>query len=123
MLPIQQHQVTGFLPVNTNAGLFHFNTQDIIRLEASSNYTLIHFLNRRPLLVAKVLGDYEQMLASQGFVRTHKSHLVNKRHIRFIDPSNQIIMLDRSKAEISRRKKKEVMNALCGTGTVTKLAA
>lgn len=100
------------LPVSTAEGLYFFKSDEIVRLEASSNYTYIHFTNRRPLLIARVLGDYEEMLSNIGFVRTHRSHLVNRRHILYIDSEGKIIMQDDSRAEISRRKKKEVIRQL-----------
>jgi two-component system LytT family response regulator len=100
------------LPVATAEGLYFFKSDEIVRLEASSNYTYIHFTNRRPLLIAKVLGDYEELLSSLGFIRTHRSHLVNRKHILFIDSEGNIIMQDESKAEISRRKKKDVIRQL-----------
>ena len=104
----QPHPIT----IATAEGHYFFNPCDIIRLEASSNYTYIHFTNRKPILVAKVLADYELMLSVAGFVRTHRSHLVNKEHILFVDGKGNIIMKDSSRAEISRRKKKEVMTVL-----------
>jgi hypothetical protein len=100
------------LPIATTEGTYFINTADIIRFEASSNYTYIYFTNRKPMLVAKLLGDYESLLEAIGFVRTHRSHLVNQRHILFIDGAGNLIMQDDSVAEISRRKKKEVLQTL-----------
>ena len=96
----------------TAEGLYFFTPEEIVRLEASSNYTYIHFTNRKPLLTSKVLGEYENQLAAYGFLRTHRSHLVNKHHILFVDSGGNIIMQDSSTAGISRRKKKEVMRQI-----------
>lgn len=100
------------LAIATYEGTYFFNPQEIIRLEASSNYTYIYFTNRKPILIARVLADYEVLLSSFGFVRTHRSHLVNKQYVMFIDSSGKILMKDESRAEISRRKKKVVMKEL-----------
>ena len=100
------------IPVTTCEGLFFFRPDEIVRLEASSNYTFIHFVNRKPMLIAKLLGDYEVMLTEYGFIRTHRSHLVNKRYVTYIDMQGNIIMQDSSKAGISRRKKKDVLKVL-----------
>ena len=64
------------------------------------------------MLIAKVLGDYEVMLTEYGFIRTHRSHLVNKRYVTYIDMQGNIIMQDSSKAGISRRKKKGCVESL-----------
>jgi two-component system LytT family response regulator len=100
------------LQIATSQGFYYFNPDEIIRLEASSNYTYLYFTNRKPMLVAKVLSDYETILGQAGFVRTHRSHLVNRKHVLFLDRSGNIIMKDASKAEVSRRKRKVVMDAL-----------
>jgi len=100
------------LPVATSEGLYFFYADEIVRFEASSNYTYIHFTNRKPMLIAKVLGDYEEQLSSAGFVRTHRSHLINKQYVTFIDGHGNIVMEDNSRVEISRRKKKGVISEL-----------
>ena len=100
------------LPVSTSEGLYLFLPEEIVRFEASSNYTYIHFANRRPILIAKVLGDYEEQLSGSGFLRTHRSHLVNRQYITFIDGQGNIVLEDNSRIEISRRKKKTVLKEL-----------
>ena len=100
------------LALSTTKGTCFFLPEQIVRLEARSNYTLIYFLNHYPVLTARVLKDYETMLEPFGFVRTHRSHLVNKNFVSEVDNKGKIIMWDMSKAEISRRKKNRVMEAL-----------
>jgi two-component system, LytTR family, response regulator len=109
---IQPYPHENNITLSVTEGVLKFNPSDIIRMEASSNYTFIYFLNRRPLLVAKVLKDLESMLASFGFIRTHRSHLVNKAHVAQVDENGLIIMRDESRAEISRRKKTDVKRKL-----------
>jgi two-component system LytT family response regulator len=75
------------------------------------------------MLIAKVLGEYEEQLSNAGFVRTHRSHLVNRQYITFIDGQGNIVMEDNSRIEISRRKRKEVMTKLKKTFMHTPLAA
>jgi two-component system LytT family response regulator len=96
----------------TGKGTRFFLPGDIVRLEASSNYTNIYFTNNTQLLTAKVLKEFARMLAPFGFIRTHRSHLVNRQHILFVDINGNIVMQDQSRAEISRRKKVVVMKEL-----------
>ena len=81
---------------------------DVIRLEAKSNYTLIYAKDRKPMMVAKVLLEYEELLYPEGFVRVHRSHLVNKRYIRGLTQTGNLILKDESRVEVSRRRKKNV---------------
>jgi DNA-binding LytR/AlgR family response regulator len=50
-----------------------------------------------------------------GFVRTHRTHLVNRQHIAFVSSSGTVVMNDESKAEISKRMKSSVMKTLKNT--------
>ena len=93
-------------------GIHFFDAEQIIRLEANSNYTYIHVRDQRPILMAKVLSDYESLLQSFGFIRIHRSHLVNTRHIQHVRDENFVIMDDQSVAGISRRRRKEVLRML-----------
>lgn len=93
-------------------GIHFFQPDQIIRLEADSNYTYIFFINHKPILMAKVLRDYQKLLEPFGFIRTHRSHLINRQHISSVDCNGDIIMDDQSKAGISRRKRRIVFNEL-----------
>jgi two-component system, LytTR family, response regulator len=96
------------IQLSVTEGVFHIHLADIIRLEASSNYTFIHFTNRRPLLIAKVLKDFEALLGHWGFVRIHRSHLVNTAHISHVDAMGRVVMGDASRAGVSRRKRRTI---------------
>lgn len=96
----------------TAAGRYFFNPEEIVRLEASSNYTRIFFTNKTKITSAKVLKEFVEMLMPFGFIRTHRTHLVNRQHIICVTPGGSIIMKDDSVAEISRRMKSGVMKVL-----------
>ena len=100
------------LTVVTLKGTYFYSPEEIIRLEASSNYTTIYLINKKKILITKVLKEFATMLEPLGFIRTHRSHLVNREYIAFVDESGNIIMKDASVAEISRRMKSGVMRVL-----------
>jgi two-component system, LytTR family, response regulator len=93
-------------------GIHFFLPKDIIRCEAMGNYTKFYTTAAKNLVVAKTLGEYDELLSPHGFIRTHKSHLVNNLFISFIDHDGFIILKDSSRVEISRRRKEEVMHLL-----------
>ena len=100
------------LVLNDKKGEHRFSSLNIIRMEASDNYTIVYFKdNRRPFVVSKVLRVYEEILSPYGFVRTHRSHLVNKHFVKHID-NNTIIMQDASVALITLRKRKRCVRQL-----------
>lgn len=111
---IDKKEVKDFrIAVPSSEGVHFFTIDQILRLEADRSYTHIHLLNKRPFTASKTLRHFEEMLEEFGFIRTHKSHLVNPQHITRISNDNEFVILsDGSKAEVSRRKKEEVLQHL-----------
>ena len=100
----------------TNKGSRFYAPGQIVRLESESNYTLVHFIDAKPVLVAKVLHEFESILKPMGFVRTHRSHLVNLDHVIGWCTDGGIQLTDNSIAAVSRRKRKEVLKEMkCNT--------
>jgi len=101
------------IAVPSAGGAYFFMIDEIIRLEADRSYTYIHLSNRKPFLASKTLKHFEEMLTEFNFIRTHKSHLVNPKHITRLSSDREWVMLtDGSKAEVSRRKKEELLQQL-----------
>lgn len=100
------------LALPTKEGVHYLYPGDIIRCEAIGNYTRFHLQQHAPCLISKTLGEYDTLLSPHHFIRTHKSHLVNRKFISFIDHDGFAILKDGSKVEVSRRRKEEVMAAL-----------
>jgi two-component system, LytTR family, response regulator len=111
---IEKKEVKDFkIAVPSSDGVHFFTIEDIIRLEADRSYTHIHLANKKPFIASKTLRHFEEMLDEFHFIRTHKSHLVNPRHITRISNDNEFVLLtDGTKVEVSRRKKEEVLQQL-----------
>jgi two-component system LytT family response regulator len=111
---INKKEVKDFkIAVPSAEGFYFFMIDDIIRLEADSSYTHIHLVNKRPFIASKTLKHFEDMLEEFSFIRTHKSHLINPRHVTRISSDNEFVLLtDGSQVEVSRRKKEEVQKRL-----------
>lgn len=102
------------IAIPTMDGLLFFNLGDIIRLEASSNYTSLHFADHSNLIASKTLKDFEELLPRDLFFRTHHSHIVNLHYIkRYIKgDGGQIELQNGHLVDISRRKKDEFLKAI-----------
>ena len=60
--------------------LVRFNVNDVVYLEASSNYTILHFKNGSTDRTRIEFKKFEQQLSSAGyvqFVRIHTSFIIN----------------------------------------------
>lgn len=42
----------------------------------SENYSTLHLVDEKPIMVAKTLKEFEEMLSPFGFYRLHQSHLI-----------------------------------------------
>jgi two-component system LytT family response regulator len=60
---------------------------------------------------ARTLKDYEDMLLPLGFLRVHRSTLVNKAQITHLDDGH-VVLKNQARLEVSRRKREEVLRAL-----------
>lgn len=100
------------LAVSVKEGVFLFEPKEIICMEGLSNYTRFSFTSQKPLLAAKTLKEYDEILSDHNFIRVHKSFLVNKDHIRRMDNDGQLWLTNNISVPISRRKKEEVTRLL-----------
>jgi two-component system LytT family response regulator len=84
--------------------------QDIIRCQAQDNFTDFHLENGTKTLICRTLKFYEDMLSDFGFLRVHKSHLINlqkvKKYIK--GKGGQVIMADNSVVDVSPQRKQEL---------------
>lgn len=96
--------------VPTTAGIQFIRTDDIVRLEASSNYTYVHVCQHKPLLVTRTLKAFETVLPEQKFIRIHQSHIVNVEFLSSYDKSNggSITMTDQKVLPVSRSRRSEI---------------
>jgi two-component system LytT family response regulator len=85
--------------------------KDVERLEAQGEYVALHAGARRHL-VRLPLSEFEQLLDPEQFVRVHRSHIVNLRHLRSIEPHDatrlEVRMRDGTRIVASRRRSREL---------------
>lgn len=93
------------LALHTQEGDLNLELKTIIRLEGERNYSCIHLKGGKRVLASKTLGEFEELLEEDGFFRCHKSHLINKRHIKKQQTSASVLLSDGTVLPISRRKK------------------
>lgn len=100
------------LIIPTRSGEMQFPINQIVRLEADSNYTWIYVLRTPKFLASKTLKELEEQLNHIDFIRAHKSHLVNRKHILQLTENGQLLLRDQSLIEVSRRRLGEVKNLI-----------
>lgn len=93
-------------------GLTFLEENEIICLEANRNYTKIHISNGKTLLVAKTLGDFEELLVNSSlFFRTHRSFIINLNHlIQLVNKDGGYLLMNNDlKVPLSRNRKESFL--------------
>ena len=100
--------------INTSESMFVLEIRNILRCEASENYTNILLTNAPPILVAKTLKEFEEMLTSFGFFRVHQSHLVNLRYVASYEKKSggHARLHNDLRLPVSKRRKEGFLKAL-----------
>lgn len=105
------------IALHTQEKIVLAKVEDVIRCEASGNYTTIYLRDRGKVLVSKTMKEYVNILPSTLFIRPHQSHLVNINEIReYVKTEGGYLLLeDESMVPVSLRKRTEVMERLANS--------
>jgi len=95
-------------------GIQFFQLDDIIRLQAQSNYTNFYLVGKKEVLVSKTLKEFDETLTGQGFFRVHQSHLVNLDHVTQYQKADggYIVLSDGSTVPLSKSHKEAFVQVL-----------
>lgn len=95
-------------------GFSIIKVKDIVRCEGERNYSRIHFIDGRSVLISRTLLEFDNMLVPHGFFRIHRSHLISLRNVnRYIKLDGGMIeMVDKSKLPVSAKFKDGLLNRL-----------
>jgi two-component system LytT family response regulator len=110
----QQAQNPEKLMLPLTDGFVYVPMQDIIRCEASGNYTFFYFTNREKMVVCNTLGYYEEALKDYGFIRVHHQHLINQHHVDRYQRGRggTVVMRDQKEVAVSQRKRDEFLRMM-----------
>lgn len=102
------------MAVPTGDGLEFIQMKNIIRIESSSNYSRIFLSSGKPLLVTRLLKEFEEMLRPYRFYRVHNVHLINLNYVRKYvrGDGGKVIMENGDEIEVSRRRKDEFLKLI-----------
>lgn len=102
------------IAVSTSAGFEIIPLEQIVFLEAVSNYTHIHLVHKRILVASKTLKEFEDILPVENFCRIHNASLVNVTSIvKYIKgDGGQVVLSDGSLLDVARRRKDELLQKI-----------
>lgn len=111
---VPQAQVPGRLAVALREGIIFLDIPEIVRCEADNVYTTIVLVPGKKIVSSKPLKDFDERLHSHGFIRVHRSHLINPAHIvRYVrGEAATLEMRDGATVPVSPSFKEELHRAL-----------
>ncbi len=91
--------------------------KDILFLQSEGSYTQIHYYDKHGALQvhmeSKLLKYFEDSMQWAGFIRIHKSYLINRKYIIAINVKPaQVVLVTGEMFDISRDRKSEVLKIL-----------
>ena len=98
------------IPLSNTDGIDFVLPHQILYCKSEGSYTYVIMENRKSL-IARSLGEMEDLLTEHNFMRTHRSYIVNLHHIsKYLRvDGGYLIMSNGDKVAVSRRKKEELM--------------
>jgi two-component system LytT family response regulator len=105
------------LAISTLEGIYFTSLDEIIHVDADSSYTKIYLVSGDMIMSSKPLKYFEELLEDYDFVRVHQSHIINLKHIRRYvrGDGGQVIMMNGTEIEVSRRKKDDLLAKISDT--------
>lgn len=93
--------------ISATNGLLFFQQNEILRFEASGNYTFVYLVSKQKHLVSRTLKEFDEMLSDSSFYRVHQSHLVNLDFVKFYErgKGGYLELEDGTHIKVSSRKK------------------
>lgn len=102
------------IAIPTSEGFEMIHIDEIVYLQAESNYTWVHLENRQKYLVSKTLKEVSGMVTGTQFFRAHKSYFVNLNYLRRYvrGRGGYLIMKDDTQIPVSRSNRNDLLKLL-----------
>ncbi|MCT1524556.1 LytR/AlgR family response regulator transcription factor [Sphingobacterium hotanense] len=98
----------------TAEGIHLIKREDILRIEAMSNYSVFYLISQSKIIVSKTLKEYENLLEDRNFLRINRSVIVNLDYVVKYKKGDggQVETIDGAELEVSSSKKQVLMERL-----------
>lgn len=102
------------LCIPSTKGFEVIEIQNIIYIEADSNYSNFHLTNNHIICASKPVHEYATLLEDCSFIRIHKSFVINLDHVtNYIrGEGGSVVLTGGKEVEVSRRKKEILMQRM-----------
>jgi two-component system, LytTR family, response regulator len=102
------------LTISDREGFKIIDIERIIYLHGKDNYTTLHLHQAKSITTSRTLKKFEDLLCDSGFLRIHKSHIINLIHLKKVIRLEKVSvqMVCNSELVVSRRRTSELLKAV-----------
>jgi two-component system LytT family response regulator len=102
------------IKLHTATNIYMIETHKVLYCEADRAYTTFYIKDHSPIVVSNSMNHYEQDLVNAGFIRVHRSYIINPVFIKEYSKkgNGSVIMSNNKEISIARSKKKELFKIL-----------
>lgn len=102
------------LALPTVEGIYFVKKEEIVKVEAMSNYSVFHISTGSKIIVSKTLKEFELLLEEEQFVRVNRSVIVNLDYVvRYRKGDGGTLeLIDGSEIEVSASRKNILIDRL-----------
>jgi DNA-binding LytR/AlgR family response regulator len=104
-LPLELNQPNR-IAIPVKGGYKFMELAEIIRLEGSGSYTILYTINGKKLMVSTRIGNFENQLSKNLFIRTHQSHIVRVTFVRELRKASEyyLVLSNKEKIPVAKRR-------------------
>jgi two-component system LytT family response regulator len=100
----------GILPISKGSEIEYIRTSEVLYAKADGSYSIVHLKDGSNRMVSRNLKYLEDKLATENFVRVHRSYLVNPQAIDKYDKTGggSLVLSDRTSIPVSNSGKQKL---------------
>jgi DNA-binding LytR/AlgR family response regulator len=83
--------------------------ENVVMMKAYINYTVLYMKDGSTKLVTRTIKFFEQNLERHGFIRIHRSYVINPKYIKGVNPEGDILRMSNGQEVIISRRKKGII--------------
>ena len=107
-LKLKQQKQSKCMKLKANKKTYKIASDDIIFIQSQNEYLMYHTKSNGRLMVYGTMKSIEEILPKSHFYRIHRSYIVNKTTIKFIE-GNQVALQNNTRLPIGENYKNEFM--------------
>lgn len=98
------------IAISSLSGIVFINLDDILYIEASSNYSILVLTDGEKVIVSKTLKDVQEILENRSFFRIHRQYIINLNKVKHFNKIDCLLTMENNKQlQVARIQKDKLI--------------